>query len=427
MNHALATLAASSSLLWTAGGCPAQGAQWPFTLENRSIANADHVMANFNYVYGIASTAIPLTNDTSVNSQGVKFLRDILIANSANAQPSVADATAVMSIDGFDNYLHIGSYPGLSSTGPGCGIRLAVGSAPNTPVTAMSIEPNGRVGIGTTSPYSSLHVAGGVIATGGVPGSNGVGNVGYAFLGGPPGSEGDNDSGLYSTTTDSCSLYANNIERLRVDPSGVRVTTGKLTLQEVNAGRLEFDDSYFKLYKQGRELRLGIGIGPSTTQPTAFAIGYFTSSGTWTPVWSVNSNSLVANPSDERVKHDVRNLSGALESLLRLRGVSFYYNDPDRLGLPKGMKRGFIAQDVEKVFPEWVGEQDGIKSVGISGFEALAVESLRELRDGLAGLRAENGVLREENVALRQRLDAVESMRQELASLKAAVSAMAKK
>ena len=42
---------------------------------------------------------------------------------------------------------------------------------------------------------------------------------------------------------------------------------------------------------------------------------------------------------------------------------------------------GLIADEVEKVFPEWVGtDQNGFKTLTIRWFEALAVEAFRELK-----------------------------------------------
>ena len=48
---------------------------------------------------------------------------------------------------------------------------------------------------------------------------------------------------------------------------------------------------------------------------------------------------------------------------------------------PDGRHTGFIAQEVQQVFPDWVGmAPDGYLTVGPNGFEALAVEALRDLR-----------------------------------------------
>ena len=92
--------------------------------------------------------------------------------------------------------------------------------------------------------------------------------------------------------------------------------------------------------------------------------------------------------SDRRLKHAVRPLSGALDRLLSLRGVTFEYNDDADVALPSGTQTGFVAQEVQAVFPDWVDAgPDGYLRVGSRGFEALAVEALRELRDQNADLR----------------------------------------
>ncbi len=87
--------------------------------------------------------------------------------------------------------------------------------------------------------------------------------------------------------------------------------------------------------------------------------------------------------SDARVKKNVEPLSGALSRLLSLRGVTFEFNEEGlRTGLAlPGRHVGFIAQEVESVFPEWVGQAgDGYKVISEYGTTALLVESLRELR-----------------------------------------------
>jgi hypothetical protein len=94
--------------------------------------------------------------------------------------------------------------------------------------------------------------------------------------------------------------------------------------------------------------------------------------------------------SDLRLKTAVEPLDGALARLLALDGVRFHYTNPDPLRRPAGEQIGFVAQQVAEVFPGWVGTDDeGFLTVGPQGFEALAVEALRELRDENAELRAE--------------------------------------
>jgi hypothetical protein len=120
--------------------------------------------------------------------------------------------------------------------------------------------------------------------------------------------------------------------------------------------------------------------------------------------------------SDARAKHDVHPLTGALERLLKLRGKTYFYNDPRAAGAGVGSHTGFVAQEVEPFFPEWIGQSGGMKTLNISGFEALTVESLRELRaekdDEIARLRAEShsrlAEKQREIDELRARLDRLE-------------------
>ena len=96
-------------------------------------------------------------------------------------------------------------------------------------------------------------------------------------------------------------------------------------------------------------------------------------------------------PSDRRLKRNVVALRNALDTLLQLRGVAFEYNETgQKRGCPAGARMGMIAQDVEKVIPEWVEvAPDGYREIGIHGFEALAVEALRELKTENDELRNE--------------------------------------
>jgi len=119
-------------------------------------------------------------------------------------------------------------------------------------------------------------------------------------------------------------------------------------------------------------------------------------------------------PSDARLKRDIEPLDHMLDKLLQLRGVTFEYAHPDDNLHPAGRHIGFIAQEVQQVFPEWVGQTpDGYYSVGPQGFEAMTVEALRELRAEkdaeVARLQAEKdaeiGALRAELSQLTRRVD----------------------
>jgi len=132
-----------------------------------------------------------------------------------------------------------------------------------------------------------------------------------------------------------------------------------------------------------------------------------------------------ASTSDVRLKKNISPLSNALDTLLELRGVHFEYQDPSAIGELPGIRTGFIAQEAERVLPDWVWEaEDGYKRMTIRGFEALAVEALRELRtekdEQIAAVRrqarTEIAALQADNAELRTRLERVEALLTRLAA-----------
>jgi hypothetical protein len=89
-----------------------------------------------------------------------------------------------------------------------------------------------------------------------------------------------------------------------------------------------------------------------------------------------------SNSSDRRLKKNIRDLDGSLDRLMQLRSVSFEYENPEAINELPGTRIGMIAQEVEKVFPDWVSKGGhGYKTVTFRGFEALTVAALRELRE----------------------------------------------
>ena len=112
--------------------------------------------------------------------------------------------------------------------------------------------------------------------------------------------------------------------------------------------------------------------------------------------------------SDARTKQNIRPIDSPLARLLALEGHEFEYVDKYAVAAP-GTQRGFVAQEVESLFPDWVDtDADGNRTVSIRGFEALAVEAIRELKAQhdveVAELRAQVG-------ALQERLERIESVR----------------
>jgi len=158
-----------------------------------------------------------------------------------------------------------------------------------------------------------------------------------------------------------------------------------------------------------------------------------------TPLFDLHlANNSAAKPtsntwtisSDRRLKKNINPIQNALEKLMALHGVTYQWKNPETQGNMTGTYTGMIAQDVEKVFPEWVSEgSDGFKTVTVTGFEGIVVEALRELRAEkdaeIADLHAENQAA---IAALQAEKDAeIAELRAMMLAMKAELDAMKSK
>jgi Chaperone of endosialidase len=103
-------------------------------------------------------------------------------------------------------------------------------------------------------------------------------------------------------------------------------------------------------------------------------------------------------PSDRRLKQDVQPLSDALHHLHQLRPVSYEYRqNVSPSPLPAGKQLGFIAQDVERVFPECVTEDaTGFKRVDYISLIPTLVAAVQEQQQQIDALQTEVAMLRRE-------------------------------
>ena len=126
-----------------------------------------------------------------------------------------------------------------------------------------------------------------------------------------------------------------------------------------------------------------VGIGttnpsaPLTVSTTAVTgnIATFVSTGSGGAGCSIAWNGTSCS-SDIRLKKDIHPLDGALDKLLRVEGVSFVWKkDPE-----KKRNIGFIAQELEKVFPELVTtDANGYRQVNYANFVAVLANAVKEV------------------------------------------------
>lgn len=89
--------------------------------------------------------------------------------------------------------------------------------------------------------------------------------------------------------------------------------------------------------------------------------------------------------SDARCKEDIETIDGALESLRRLRGVSFVWNDERCPGINEAERDlGLVAQEVKEVLPEAVSQrEDGKYQLSYSSVIPVLVEALKEQQEAI--------------------------------------------
>lgn len=118
---------------------------------------------------------------------------------------------------------------------------------------------------------------------------------------------------------------------------------------------------------------VGIGLPNPDERLVVFngtTTGKYTSTG-WT------------HSSDRRLKHDILPIENALEKILKLRGVGYKFkSDPENK-----TQVGFIAQEVEPIFPEVVVTDDqGFKSMIYGNLVAPVIEAVKTLYSRMVGI-----------------------------------------
>ena len=95
---------------------------------------------------------------------------------------------------------------------------------------------------------------------------------------------------------------------------------------------------------------------------------------------------------------------------MKLEAVTYRYN-PEASDKKRSL--GFIAQDVENMFPELVGsnaDQDGKRYLALnySGFGVLAVKAIQEQQQQISSLKKENTDLVKRIESLEKRMQQIE-------------------
>lgn len=162
-----------------------------------------------------------------------------------------------------------------------------------------------------------------------------------------------------------------------------------------NANTLEFGAGVSGKQEQAGTIGYGnltaealniVGAGTSLTDRKVAIY----SEGGMTIMGNLTLQGVVASSSDARLKTNVRPLSGALSGVQALQGHSYRF----RAGKgPEGEQLGFIAQELEQVYPELVTTgPDGLKAVNYAQLTPVLVEAIKEQQRQIDQLRTQLSV-----------------------------------
>jgi trimeric autotransporter adhesin len=280
--------------------------------------------------------------------------------------------------------------------------------------TQMTIDAGGSLLIGKTTP-ADLHDSwnhiiigekGAIISTKGGVGLDGITLADNAYV--------DSDTGNYAyqtagaasqiTQTGGAITFSNAasgsagaaltpVPRMTLDASG------NLAVGTTVAGaRL--------IVKSNATAILGFGVYGDTTGDTAYNVAQFGKFDNDTTTSQVFINFVVNNGgaangqinangsgavafgswSDRRLKENIIDLPSQLANITALRPVEFDYIESEG----GGHQLGFIAQEVEEIYPDLVGErQDGMKTLsGMGKMEARLIKAIQEQQATIEALTA---------------------------------------
>jgi len=109
----------------------------------------------------------------------------------------------------------------------------------------------------------------------------------------------------------------------------------------------------------------------------------------------------VLTHSDARLKKDIQPLTHALDSILQLEGKTYRWKEDTTFANKQDI--GLIAQDVEKVFPEFVAEDErGYKAIAYSKLTAVLIEAMKEQQGQMISQQQQMTAQQDQIAALEQ-------------------------
>ncbi len=349
-----------------------------------------------------------------------------MVANSATSIISITNAGVT---GGYFNANGVLTVPGISAT------------ANLTSVTTL--YASGKVGIGTSTPGAALDVSGSIKTNGVLYGSGATSTYGALTIDGTKNSWGGINfksagtnlktfmvngtySGVYNTADNAWDWLWN----------GSTLSTGTVPAANIGAGTVS--GALYRTYGfngpeyDGNNNAYYVDPNGTTNFNTFYAVSYC--GGGYGCVSGGMLVSAVQSYSDRRLKQNIKPLDdhdSTLAKIMKLQPVSYDWRDRT-MAKTEGHQYGFIAQDVEKVFPDLVKNRtrsttitlengrkepvEKLKSLDYTHMIAPLVKAVQELKvlfdsdhAALEALKADNDNLRAETRNLRSEFEAYKS------------------
>ena len=297
---------------------------------------------------------------------------------------------------------------------------LDTGVSDSSDSTAITIDSSENVGIGVTTPFSQTQITetgwssgapyGTVLTVTGnntndanwghlliTDSSTGTGNGGMLrfatgstssdispFAGLDGFTEGANYGGLKFLTRANGGTAT---ERMRIDSSGI-LLKGKTTAGATSTEGFEISNNGLNMYStqtSGAVTSTHHVLYGSTFK---FYVGY--------NGYIYAANTTVQSLSDQRLKENVRDLDKGLSDILKLKPRRFDWKEGEGNGTKNNV--GFIAQEVEPILPELVGdylhkELDDVKSLTTGNLIPTLVKAIQEQQTLIEDLKTRIEVL----------------------------------
>lgn len=315
-----------------------------FSISNTlcSLGTITSPIATFDTLTVKTSTNLngPLSVFGNTNLNGNLFVSGNLSAMGDTLQINTnIVSTSAMIID------TLGTTDALRVTQRGTGNAILVEDDTNPDSSSFVINNAGNVGIGTTNPTAKLHVS--------------AGNAGALMM-----LETDNTS---SQTSLDFICNSTGGRRYRVGTGG-------------SAG--VFQNGTFGFYDvTSSATRMAVTSGGDVYIVNLAGVGN-------RAVYSGADGTLTNTSSDGTLKQNVSSITQGLNEVLQLNSVSFNWKDTEKYGPQREI--GFIAQEVQPIIPEVIGENhNGTLSLDYPKMIAVLTKAIQELNDKVEAQAAE--------------------------------------